>query len=137
MRLKKWLFVLLTAVLFIAIFYTTNSKESLELMENNSYFKDFAVKGERVYIRYMLQIRNSYKEDKEFYIAASLPEDIASGLLEKERIYALDIDFSKKRFFIRGSTTEILDVTFVGEYAWNNKKADRNLPASVEFEIIR
>ena len=54
----------------------------------DSYFMDYEVKDQKVYMKYYITIDSSFREDKTVKLTALFPDDVASGLLQNEALDA-------------------------------------------------
>ena len=95
-----------------------------EINRDESYFSDFYVKDDKVYIECELTIES--KMDYAVYIEGYFPSD--EGTLLKDRsLYAYDKETGSDRFkLVRG--TNRFRVVFIGDYGGTPQKFDRLLP---------
>lgn len=102
-----------------------------------SYFSDFKVNGEKVYIYCKMTITNSSLIDKTFRLNAILKDDVKIGkigkigLLKSDNLKGYNEDLSSDIFTIEKNKYNIFSVVFVGEFAGTYEKHDRNLPEIV------
>lgn len=95
-----------------------------EINESESFFSDFYVKEDKVYIECDLTIES--KMDYDVSIEGLFPLDY--GRLLKERsIYACDKETGSDRFSLKCGTNKFT-VVFIGEYGGAPQKANRLLP---------
>ena len=132
--MKRYIISLCLLVLFSTLsscFY--NSKDIIRLVSDDSYFSDFEVIDDLVYIKCYLTIENRGKADLSFTISADFNVDVGQ-LLSEKTIYAMDNQGERQIFFLSAETTEkwIL-CTFIGAYGGTSQKADRNLPSNITF----
>jgi hypothetical protein len=127
--MKKILIILvslLAAIIIPLVFY--NKPDNLQIIKNESYFSNFSVKGEKVYIKCEIMIKNSFLIAKTFKINAILKDDAQLGLLKSENLIGYNQDLTSNEFKIKKKSTSTFSVVFVGDFAGINKKHDRNLP---------
>ena len=129
--MKKHFFVI-AAIIFIAIiglwFTVAQNMKRIEIIKAESYFHEFEVIDDTVYIRCYATIKNTFKEDKTIAISASFPEDVKNGLLKFSELDAYDADNEKEVFTIPKKSQQSFNIVFVGESAGGNTKHDRLLP---------
>lgn len=126
------LFGVLVVAMVVVVFFLINNKEgSLQIVKDTSYFSDFSVEGEKVYIKCELEFKNSSSEDTTFQLKAIMKDDVELGLLKEENLTGYSQDLTSDKFTIEKKTTRTFSVVFVGDFAGTNKKHDRNLPEIV------
>lgn len=136
--MKKFIIIgIIIGVLLVIsiVIINVNSIEKIYVQKDNSYFYDFSVENNKVYIKCSITLKNTYKTDKTVRLFANMNDDVNSGLLKQAQIYALNEDGTKSIFTIKGNSKQTYDVIFVGDYAGTNKKHDRLLP-DIKIEII-
>jgi hypothetical protein len=99
------------------------------IVESESWFDDFTVRDDKVYIKCEVVLQNTTSDKQRFKMAAICSEDVDTGLLKNEKVYAVD-DHEKERVFeIHANSKQTFeDVVFLGKYGGNNKKSNRLLP---------
>ncbi len=116
----------------IAIILLFNIKvDDLDIVKDKSYFSDFYVKGEKVYIQCEITIKNSSSVNKAFKLNAIFKDDVELGLLKDENLKGYNQALTNNEFVIAKQSTSSMSVSFVGNFAGINKKHDRNLPEIV------
>ena len=134
--MKRYIISLCLLVLLLTLSSCiNNSKDSIRLVADDSYFSDFEVKDDLVYIECFLTIENRGKADVSFTISADFNDDVGR-LLNEKTLYAMDSQGERQVFFLSAKATEkwIL-CTFIGTYGGTSQKADRNLPSNITFHI--
>lgn len=135
--MKKLLIVLfgIAAVVIVTVivisFVINNKTDDLRIVKDTSYFSDFYIEGEKVYIKCELTIKNYSSVDKSFQLSAILKDDVKLGLLKSENLKGYNQELTNDKFTIEKKTTETFSVIFVGDFAGTNRKHDRNLPEIV------
>ena len=105
---------------------------NVQLNEEKSYFSDFKVENDKVYIYCTLFIENSADDEKIIELKATLNDDAENGLLKEAVIDGYSRDEATKNFTLQKGESRI-DVVFIGEYAGTDEKLNRLLP---DIEII-
>ncbi len=100
-------------------------------MKDSSYFLDFYVEGEKVYIKCELTIKNFSSVDKSFQLNAILKDDVELDLLKSENLKGYSQELTNDKFTVEKKTTKTFSIVFVCDFAGTNRKHDRNL-----FEIV-
>ena len=104
----------------------------IKLDEADSFFSDFKVEDDKVYIYCTLFIENQSDIEKNVALKASLDNDAKNGLLKEAVIDGYSVDGSTKTFKLQKGENQI-DVVFIGDYAGTEERIDRLLP---DIEII-
>lgn len=153
--MKKILMVIvgIAVVATAIIFLTLNKHTGLEVVKDTSYFSDYKVDGEKVYIYCAVTIKNSSSEEKTFKLNALFNDDVKLGLIKNSDLKGYkanpdeikllingdlkgsNIDLSNDAFTIGKKDSGTFPVVFVGEFAGTNKKHDRLLPTIEITEI--
>ena len=101
--------------------------KDIKLNEEKSYFSDFKIENDKVYIYCTLFIENKSDTEKVISLKASFEKDVENGLLKEPLVSGYSLDESTLEFQLQKGENQ-LDVVFVGEYAGADKKQDRLLP---------
>ena len=109
-------------------------QEELQLLEHSSYFSDYKITDGKVHIICYLTVANNSNQDCCFELSAVSNKDVEIGLLKDVCLKGLSEDLQEDKFYIPQKSTLSFYVTFVGDYAGNDQKCDRNLP---EISIVR
>lgn len=103
------------------------------IIEEESYFHDFVVKSNKVYLSCDITVKNLMDQDASFYLIGNFIED-EGRLLAKGRLSAKNIETKDNLFHIGEYETKTYAVVFIGEYAGTYEKHDRLLP-ELEIEL--
>jgi len=110
-------------LLFTGVFTSCslNNIEKIKLIKLESYYSDFEVKKDKVYISCYITLENNLDKEQTIKLSATFPNDVGkllkNAVIESEKSFTLDAK-SKKSF----------KVVFIGDFAGKNKKNDRLLP---------
>ena len=136
--MRKHVYSLTTVFLVVAMLMSLAScskANQIYVDKSQSYFSDFEVEDDKVFIKCHVTIENTFEDEKTVTLSAILPEDVTNGLLKNETVKALEEDGSEMEFVLLPNTSNSFDVVFVGEYAGTNQKANRLLP-EIYIEIV-
>ena len=136
--MRKYVYSLTTVFLVVAMLMSLAScskANQIYVDKSQSYFSDFEVEDDKVFIKCHVTIENTFEDEKTVTLSAILPEDVTNGLLKNETVKALEEDGSEMEFVLLPNTSNSFDVVFVGEYAGTNQKANRLLP-EIYIEIV-
>lgn len=128
--MKKIVVFICIACMALSLFSCQSSY--IKLDKEDSFFSDFKVEDDKVYIYCTLFIENQSDIEKNVVLKASLDNDAKNGLLKEAVIDGYSVDRSTKTFKLKAGENQI-DVVFIGDYAGNEEKIDRLLP---DIEII-
>lgn len=117
------------------VFKKQEKQESVGLISEKSYFSDFYVKDNMVYIECYLKILNTFDNKKSIQFRAIMNEDFYNGLLKQKELHVLDENHQEIYFEIDAHSEKMFEVIFVGEYGGNNEKLDRLLP-NIDLKIL-
>ena len=126
------LVVIVLAAGALKVFY---GKPTVSLVEKESYFSDFEVVGEAVYLRCYVTLKNTSSEEKRVSLTATSPDDVRGGLLITPDLYAINVDSCGGEFLIPPKTQKSFDIVFVGDFAGTKQKQDRLLP-NIDITIV-
>ena len=126
---------LLIALSTLALFSSCKTSNTIYVDEKNSYFSDFMVENNEVFIKCYITLVNKFDVEKTVNLSAKLPEDVAIGLLKNEEIKALNDDGSEMDFTLPPNSSKSFDVVFVGDFAGTYLKYDRLLP-EISINIV-
>ena len=125
-----------------------NEKHALCCHKDDSYFSEFAVENGKTYIKCVLALENTGKEDVTVKLSAGLPRDV--GKLVKEQAldgYILSVDLptadaewvgdavEEEQILNLSPGTHTVEVVFVGTFAGVNQKHDRLLPPKLWYYV--
>ena len=134
MKRKGFVFIILLALTLITSCGNSH-QEIILLNKDDSYFMDFTVNENLVYIECYLIVTNTGQDELEYSISADFTKDVRTGLLKESVLYACDEQTNKQIFILQPGATEKFYCTFIGEYAGIYQKHDRNLPEKITFHI--
>ena len=127
--------LLVMGITFVLLYaYKKVKEDKVILLKSESFFDEFDVKEDKVYIKCYLTIQNSSSNDKYINLSANLKGDAINGLLKSPIISGVNKKGSDK-FFIKANSTKGYNVIFVGEYAGKPQKLTRSLPP-IEIKVI-
>lgn len=101
--------------------------------EEASYFDNFVVIDDFVYIYCTVFLNNDSTKTYEVELYGTFEKDYVSGLLTEERILAVTADDTSSHILTVPPGGYYFDVVFIGGHGGNPTKHDRLLP---ELEII-
>ena len=135
--MKKYTIFLCALICLSMLVALTSCKTTANISvdEENSYFSDYVIEDDKVYIKCHVILTNTYDAEKTVNLSAKLPQDAASGLLKDEKIKALNEDGSQVTFVLPPNSSESFDVVFVGDFAGYERKYDKHLPEMI-IEIV-
>lgn len=114
--MKKSILTLL--LVFVLVIICACSNGDVSIMEDESFYSDYYVENEKVYINCTLTVCSS--KDQTVSFVGEFKSDTEIGLLTEETLKTTSFDIKKGK--------QIIDVTFMGNFGGTNKKASRNLP---------
>ena len=123
---KKLLGLLMCLVLIIS-FSGCRQKSEIYIDTQESFYSDFFVSNNKVYIKCILTINNTTEDDVNASFIGYFYEDVKTGLLKNAELKGYEDDFETSSFSIPKGKHN-LTVTFIGEFAGNNQKSNRQLP---------
>ncbi len=109
---------------------------SLTVTRDKSFFNDYDIDGENVYIRCSICIENTADTPIEFNLSASSPDDYGK-LLDNSGLEAVTSSNETEAFIIEAGSTQTIEVTFLGKKGPKDTKADRLLPKRIIIEQIK
>lgn len=136
---KKYtmIFFLLAAMSFIIflclMIKLENKKQEIKIEREDSWFSDFYIKENKVYIQCYITIRNDSNEDQYIKLLAHMEDDAKNKLIKHSIVTGYDEKGSDKFFVPADSEINYIEVFFIDDYAGEEQKQDRNLP---EIELV-
>ncbi len=139
-RLKGYIMIVVFILCVILLgLLSKKNKEAIIIDKEHSYFHDFKIYNDKVYMYCTITLENITDNDLSFSIFAESYKDKVNGLITNERMkgYEWEIDektrdmkvTDKKIFFINGKQKiSGLKIVFIGEHGSGNMKDNRNLP---------
>ena len=125
----------------LALFFTVmlfgcnkdnNTHNFILLDETASYFSDFEVVGDNVYIYCTVVLTNTTSKECMFRIKGFFEDDVKGHLLLEGELYAYDKE-KETVFSLRANEKKTFEICFSGKFGGREKKNNRLLP---EIEII-
>ena len=101
--------------------------------EEASYFDNFVVIDDFVYIYCTVFLKNDSTETCEVVLYGTFEKDYASGLLTEEKLIAVTADSASSHVLTVPPGGAYFPIVFIGGYGGNPTKHDRLLP---ELEIV-
>ncbi|MBR3847773.1 MAG: hypothetical protein IKM21_00600 [Oscillospiraceae bacterium] len=121
--MKIIIVVLLLAILAMGcLAYLQYSR--MFIIEENSYFSDFYVKGDKAYIECVMVIESP--RDCDIRLLGTFPKD-EGKLLKNSSVFAYDPESESDTFHLARGRNRF-EVVFIGEYGGTYRKHDRLLP---------
>jgi hypothetical protein len=119
--------IILISCVIVFIFCGCRAKKTVEIVYADSYFSEFHVADEKVYIVCSLFINNLTRNEQTIEFIADCSDDVEGGLLKYAELHGYDEDYETVKFYFPTGQTRI-EVTFIGEFAGNAQKQNRLLP---------
>ena len=121
------------------VFSCNNVKENilLEILKEKSYFHEFEVINEKVLIRCNIFIKNNTKNNVSFKINAIFKDDVRTGLIKQEILEGYNEDLETNIFTISANEIVNFTVIFLGEFAGQYQKHNRELPKKINIDILK
>ena len=123
--MKKFLVLLCIVCMMLSLF--SCQAKNVKLNEGKSYFSDFKIENDKVYIFCTLFIENKSDAEKVISLKASFEKDVENGLLKEVLVSGYSLDEGTQEFKLQKGENQ-LDVVFIGKYAGADKKYDKLLP---------
>lgn len=120
--MKKYVLTLL--LVGVAVIFCACTNGGVSIVEDESFYSDFHVEDNAVYINCTLTLEAS--KDQRVYFEGNFEDDVKTGLLTEPTLKTTPFDIKKGK--------QTIEVTFMGEFGETNKKADRKLP---EITVIQ
>ena len=132
---SKLIFIFVSTVIIIGLFFSscTTKKDSVRIVNEESFFSDFFIEDNKVYIKCELVIENLSSNEVKVEFVGNFEKDYENGLLKTSQLSGFKEDKSTKVFNLPQGRSR-LEVYFIGEHAGNQQKYDRRLPP---IEVIR
>lgn len=127
MRTKIFAIILTLLLISLIIFGFLGKKSKIEIDYENSFYSEYSIKEDKVYIECELVINNTTNKQKNIQITGTFDNDVSSGLLKNPTIYGYNSDL-KTNIFEINSGSQRIKVIFIGDYNGVNIKHDRKLP---------
>ena len=125
--MKKYLATILLLVGVVMLFSGCTQKNTVEIVKKESFYSDFTVEGNKVYIKCELAVDNSTGQEATVEFYADFPDDVNIGLLTSARLMGYQENGGTSEFSLAEGKQRVV-VVFIGDFAGTNQKHDRNLP---------
>lgn len=109
---------------------------SISLVKSESYFSDFNVKNQKVYLDCYITLKNISNTEKTVKLTASFPDDVNTGLLKESILPGLNKNNKESKFIIHPNSQKSFNVTFVGDFAGTIQRHERLLP-KVNITVVK
>ena len=128
--------IIILASIFIFLLYGCNGEQNLNkyilLDDTTSYFSDFEVVDDNVYIYCTIMLTNTTSKERSFRVKGFFEDDVKGHLLLESELYAYDEE-RETTFSLHANETKIFEICFIGKFGGRGIKKNRLLP---EIEII-
>ena len=128
------LFMMAVIIVLICV-YAKMKKNNVELLHSDSYYDEFYINKDKVFLKCYVTIENSSHNDEYIYLTANMEEDADNGLLKSPLVSGYNKKGSDK-FFIPANSKRGYDVIFIGDFAGKSVKLNRRLPP-IEITVIK
>lgn len=119
--------LLIVGVIFMQVFTKFRHENKVRIIGNESFFSEYSVDGNNVYIKCEITVINRTSEVIKVGFFADFLEDVQLGLLKDTKLKGYKEDKRTEEFYLQKGQNRIV-VVFIGEFAGTNQKANRNLP---------
>ena len=120
-------------ILIILMIFGCKPANNIWIDKEQSFFSNFKIIDEKVYMKCELVIQNTYNINKNIKLTATSEKDKQSGLLTDDIMIGYDNNCQTDIFTIVPGTNK-LSVYFVGSFGGMEIKYDRLLP-QIEIEL--
>jgi hypothetical protein len=135
--MKGNFFVLLFPFLVILSCNSLKINNDLELIIKESYFNDFRIIDDKVYIECKITIKNNTDKNIKYRINAIFKDDVRIGLLKNEILEGYNENLENNIFNISANETiKYQKIIFIGDFAGNYKKFNRELPKKINVILM-
>ena len=133
--MKKIYIFLIVLIVFAVLFFAEHQPATLIVINaSESFYSDFEIKEEKVYIYCSLLIENKDDCEKKVELEALFEQDKLNGLLKDDPLQGFASDCETTQFdLVKGSNR--IEVVFIGEHGGANEKHDRKLPQIQIIEV--
>jgi hypothetical protein len=107
------------------------------LIKEDSFFNDFEVVDDKVFIKCIITVKNNTENNIQYKINAIFEDDVRIGLIRNEKLEGYTEDLMSNVFTIPANeTVKYQTVIFVGEFAGNYRKYNRELPKEINIILL-
>ena len=124
MKQKK---IIIFVLSFLVLCFCSCQKNELSIDDKESFYSDFKIENNKVYIYCNLLIKNPNNDDTKIALSGVFENDVKNGLLKKSPLNGYASDCETTEFKLEKGDNWI-EVIFIGDYAGKNQKYDRLLP---------
>lgn len=125
---KKYIFLIAAAIFVLVAGYMLLQKHNgIHINYEKSFFSDFDVEEDKVYIECVLCIENNTGKQHKVKFIAESEEDKENGLIKDSKLNGYNEDLETSLFDIEPGENRIT-VIFVGNYGGVKQKVNRLLP---------
>lgn len=114
-------------ILCSVIGFSSCEQNDIRLNEDKSFFSDFKIENDKVYLYCTLFVENSSETERTVTLKASFEADVKNGLLKEALTVGYSFAEGAEEFRLQKGENQI-DVVFIGEHAGGDQKHDRRLP---------
>jgi hypothetical protein len=133
----KCIYLILFFSFFVILPCYSKGNNDLELIKKESYFNDFKIIDDKVYIECKITIKNNTGKNIKYKINAIFNDDVRIGLLKNEILEGYNEDLENNIFNISANETiKYQKIIFIGDFAGNYIKHDRALPKKINIILL-
>ena len=134
---KLIILVLLLCLTLVACGKTEPNKDEVYVDKEGSFFSNFVVSDEKVYISCFVCIENNSNREKEILLIGTFADDYEHKLLKEKRLVATNLAEPNEIKLLVPPGGKYFDVVFCGNHGGNMLKQDRLLPQLEIIEIVK
>lgn len=135
-KISLLLVLLVTIFIVILMCIANRNKQSIYLNEKKSYLSEFNIVDDEVHITCYVTICNTYNTNKTVLIKGDFSNEVKSGLMSDEVLYAIDSKERKSEFTLRPKEEKSFYVTFIGSFSGTKQMTSRRLPPITIEEVL-
>jgi ribosomal protein S8 len=133
----KSIYFILFFSFFVILPCYSKGNNYLEIIKKESYFNDFKIIDDKVYIECKITIKNNTVKNIKYGINAIFKDDVRIGLLKNEILEGYNEDLLNNIFNISANETiKYQKIIFIGDFAGNYIKHDRALPKKINVILL-
>lgn len=122
--------VIIVSCLCLLIIYRQIDKENIYVVYDKSFFSDYKIENNKVFINCELFIYNNFNKEQVIELIAFDNEDVNFGLLKSSKLIGY-IQGTDNHKFLLNEGENYFKVSFIGEFGGNDKKINRLLPSKI------